>query len=133
MGANLVDFTMMPWATMYRGLADQGRLKILGWVGPHREALAPEVPAFGEGKLLPGFEYATWAGLMVRKETSNATAACLHQALAATLQQPEVQQAILATGSKPAAPRSLEESAREFTAEAVRFQALAKSINLQPQ
>lgn len=133
MGAGLVDFTMMPWATMYRGLADQGRLKILGWVGPRREKFAPEAPAFAEGRLLKDFEYSTWAGLMVRKETPDATAVCLHQALTTTLEQPEVQQAILSTGSMPAAARTLDESAKQFAAEAARFQALAKRINLQPQ
>lgn len=133
MGAGLVDFTLLPWSTSYRGLADAGRLKILGWVGPRRESLAPDVPAFGEGKLLKDFEYTTWAGLMVRKDTPPATVACLHQALGAALAQPEIQQALAATGSRPAAPRSLDESAQMFAAEAARFQALAKSINLQPQ
>jgi tripartite-type tricarboxylate transporter receptor subunit TctC len=133
LGAGLVDFAMLPWATMYRGLAEQGRLKIIGWVGPRRESLAPDVPAFGEGTLLKDFEYATWAGLMVRKETPSATASCLHRALTAALEQPEVQKAILATGSKPAVPHTLEESARQFAAEATRFQSLAKAIKLEPQ
>lgn len=133
LGAGLVDFTMLPWATMYRGMADQGRLKIVAWVGSRRESFAPDVPAFAEGKLLKDFEYSTWAGLMVRKETPAATASCLHKALSATLEQPEVQKAILATGSKPAATRTLDESARQFAAEATRFQTLAKAIKLEPQ
>jgi tripartite-type tricarboxylate transporter receptor subunit TctC len=70
---------------------------------------------------------------MVRKETPSATASCLHRALTAALEQPEVQKAILATGSKPAGPHTLEESARQFAAEATRFQSLAKAIKLEPQ
>ncbi len=133
LGAGQVDFSMLPWASMYRGLAEQGRLKIVGWVGPRREEFAPEVPAFGEGKQLKDFEYATWAGLMVRKETPAATVSCLQKALNATLEQPEVKKAILATGSKPAPARTLDESARRFSSEAARFQALARSIKLEPQ
>ncbi|MDM0109661.1 tripartite tricarboxylate transporter substrate binding protein [Variovorax sp. J22R24] len=133
MGSGQVDFTMMPWATMYRGLAQDGRLRIAGWVGPRRDELAPDVPAFGEGTLLKDFEYSTWAGVMVRKETPPATLACLHQALSNVLTQPEIKQAILNTGSRPAAPQSLDESARRLVAEAARFQALAKTIHLQPQ
>lgn len=133
MGAGQVDFTMMPWGTMYRGLEKDGRLRILGWVGSNRDELAPDVPAFGEGTLMKNFEYSTWSGVMVRKETPPATLSCLHQALTAVLTQPEVKKAILDTGSRPAAPQSLDESARKFSAEAARFQALAKSIQLQPQ
>lgn len=133
LGGGLVDFVMFPWSTQYRGLADQGRLKIIGWVGSKRESFAPEIPAFGESKLLKDFEHSTWAGLMVRKETPSATAACLHKALNATLEQPEIQKALLGTGSKPAAPRTLEESAKQFSLEAVRFQTLARAIKLEPQ
>jgi len=133
LGGGVLDFVMLPWGTMYRGMAEQGRLKIMGWVAPQRDALAPDVPAFGEGKLLKGFEYSTWAGLMVRKETPAATLACLHQALATVLNQSEIQQALAGTGSRPAKPQTLETSARQFDAEALRFQALAKRVNLQPQ
>lgn len=132
-GANLVDFAFLPWGTMFRGLADQGRLKIIGVASPGRETLIPDVPPFGESKLLKDFEYTTWAGLMVRKDTPEKTVACLHEALAATLGQPEVRQAIVATGSRPAAPQSLEESARLLAGEATRFQQLARTIKLEPQ
>ena len=70
---------------------------------------------------------------MVRKETPAATVACLHKALNATLEQPEVQKALAATGSKPAPARTLDESARRFSSEAARFQALARTIKLEPQ
>jgi tripartite-type tricarboxylate transporter receptor subunit TctC len=133
LGGGVVDFTMLPWGTMFRGMSEQGRLKILGWLAPQRDSLATDLPAVGEGKLLKRFEYSTWAGLMVHKDTPPATLACLHKALSATLGQPEIQQSILATGSRPAPVQTLEASARLLDAEAQRFQALAKRINLQPQ
>lgn len=133
MGAGLVDLAIFPWATQYRGLAGQGRLKILAMASRTRESLAPDVPATGESRLLKDFEFSTWAGFFVRKETPASTVACLHEALARTLVQPEVKQAILATGSNPVNALPLDAAQRLMADEAARFQALAKSIKLEPQ
>jgi tripartite-type tricarboxylate transporter receptor subunit TctC len=64
-----VEFAILPYATSYKGLQDQRRLKMLGWVSKQRNAFLPELPAFGESKVLPEFDHAIWAGIFVRRET----------------------------------------------------------------
>ncbi|RWA53418.1 ABC transporter substrate-binding protein [Cupriavidus sp. UYMSc13B] len=133
MGGNSVDFAILPYATSFRGLADTGRIKLLGWLGNTRSRLDPAVPAVGEGKTLKNFSHATWAGLMVRKGTPDDIVARLHTALNKALQDPEVRRQLQATGSEVAAPMSQEEADRKLHEETTKFRAMARSIHLEPQ
>ena len=133
MGGNNVDFAILPYATSFRGLSDQGRLKMVGWLGSTRSKLDPAVPAMGEGSNLKNFNHATWAGLMVSKGTPEEIVLRLNKALNEVLQDPEVRKQLSAIGSEVARPQSLEEADKLLKEDTVKFRAMAKSINLQPQ
>jgi tripartite-type tricarboxylate transporter receptor subunit TctC len=133
MGGNSVDFAILPYATSFRGLADQGRLKLLGWLGNTRSRLDPAIPALGEGQALKTFSHATWAGIMVGKSTPEDVVVRLHKAVAEALQDPEVRRQLAATGSEVPQPQSLTEADALLKAETAKYRAMARSIQLQPQ
>jgi tripartite-type tricarboxylate transporter receptor subunit TctC len=54
-----------------------GRIRALGISSPKRSALAPELPTLSEAGV-PGFEYATWYGMLVPAGTPKAVIGQLH-------------------------------------------------------
>lgn len=132
-GGNSVDFAILPYATSFKGMSDQGRLKLIGWLAPTRSELDPSVPALGEGAVLRNFGHVTWAGLMVSRKTPEDVVARLHKALAQVLRDPEVRRQIAATGSEVPQPQTLDEAERLLREDTAKFRAMARSIQLQPQ
>ncbi|APW38892.1 ABC transporter substrate-binding protein [Rhodoferax koreense] len=133
MGGDNIDFAVLPYATSFRGMADTGRMKLLGWVGDQRSALDKRIPAFGEGQSLKHFNYQTWAGIMVRKGTPEDVVQRLHKALAETILNAEYRKALEATGSEIAPLNALADASRLMDQEAARFRAIARAIKLEPQ
>jgi len=73
-----------------------GRLKGLAVTGVRRSQAAPEIPALAE--TLPGYEAASWYGIVVPARTPQAVIARLHADIAKALQQPDVRQRFLSLG-----------------------------------
>jgi tripartite-type tricarboxylate transporter receptor subunit TctC len=133
MGGGNVDFAILPYATSFRGMANTGRMKLIGWVSETRSALDNEVPAFGEGKQLPSFSHRTWAGLMVKKGTPDEIVERIRKAIVVAMQDPEARKQLAATGSEIASTSSQADADNLLVSETAKFRAIAKSINLQPQ
>lgn len=72
------------------------RLKGLAVTSAKRSQAAPEIPALAE--TLPGYEAASWYGIVVPAQTPKAVIAKLHAAINKTLQQPDVRQRFLGLG-----------------------------------
>ena len=106
---------------------------MIGPLGAQRSELLNTVPAASEGQALKNFSYKIWTGLMVPKNTPEDVVTRLHAAIGKTLQDPAVRAQLAAQTQVAAAPMTLAESARFFEAEATRYRAIAKQINLQPQ
>ncbi|RTZ41689.1 tripartite tricarboxylate transporter substrate binding protein [Candidimonas sp. SYP-B2681] len=133
LGGSVVDFAMLPYGTSYRGLADQKRIKLLGWVGRERRELDSAIPAFGEGKNLQDFNQQIWAGLMVKKGTPADIQDRLHKAIGDTMKDPAVRKALSAVGSEVAPLNTLVEAEKLLAAETNKYRVLAKEIKLQPE
>jgi tripartite-type tricarboxylate transporter receptor subunit TctC len=133
MGGDNIDFAVLPYATSFRGMADAGRMKLLGWLSDQRSALDKSVPAFGEGQALKHFNYQTWAGIMVKKGTPEDIVQKLHKALAETIPNPDYRKTLEATGSEIAPLNSLAEASRLMEQETARFRTIARNIKLEPQ
>jgi tripartite-type tricarboxylate transporter receptor subunit TctC len=73
-----------------------GRLKALAVTSAKRTQAAPEVPALAE--TLPGYEAASWYGIVVPARTSKPIVARLHAELVKAVQMPDVQQRFLGLG-----------------------------------
>ena len=132
-GGGQVDFAMLVYSAAMSGLAEQGRLKVIGQLGAQRSELLKDVPTASEGKELKNFSYKIWTGFMVPKSTPEDVVVRLHAAIGKTLQDPAVRSQLAAQTQLAAAPMTLAESAKFFEAETARYRAIAKQINLQPQ
>ena len=68
-GGGQVDFAVLVYSAAMGALAEQGRLKVIGQLGAQRSELLKNVPSVSEGKELKDFDYKTWSGFMVPKNT----------------------------------------------------------------
>ena len=93
----------------------------------------PQIPALAALPQLSGFEYDSWAGIQVPKNTPDDVSNRLNKAVYDALQNPDIRKAFEASGNIIVAPTSVAELDRLYKAEVARYQAIAKSINLQPQ
>ncbi|MPZ45552.1 MAG: hypothetical protein GEV05_19605 [Betaproteobacteria bacterium] len=76
-----------------------GRLKAIGISSRKRSAVAPEVPSLHEAGL-PGFEYATWYGMLVPAKTRASLVDSLQRATARVLAASEVAKRIRAARAR---------------------------------
>jgi tripartite-type tricarboxylate transporter receptor subunit TctC len=132
-GGGQVDFAVLVYSAAMGALAEQGRLKVIGQLGPQRSELLGNVPTASEGQALKNFSYKIWTGFMVPKATPEDVVIRLHAAIGKTLRDPVVRSQLAAQTQHPSAPMSLAESAKFFEAETARYRAIARQINLQPQ
>lgn len=133
LGGGQVDFAVLVYSAGMGALAEQGRLKVIGQLGAQRSELLKNVPTASEGKELKNFSYKIWSGLMVPKNTPDNVVQRLHKAIGATLQDPGVRSQLAAQTQLVSEPMSLADAAHFYEAETLRYRAIAKSINLQPQ
>jgi tripartite-type tricarboxylate transporter receptor subunit TctC len=76
-----------------------GKLRALAVTGARRLAAAPDVPTFGESGL-PGFEAASWQGVMVPAGTPRVIVARLHAEIVRALAHPDIRDPIVENGSE---------------------------------
>ncbi len=79
--------------------ARAGRMRAIGVTSASRAAIAPDIPAIGEG--LPGFDLPSWFGLLAPAGTPKPIIQRLHQALVKTLAIPEVREQLVKQGADP--------------------------------
>jgi tripartite-type tricarboxylate transporter receptor subunit TctC len=132
-GNNGVDIAFLPYSKTFAGLAEQGKLKILGTLAAERPESLKQLPTVNEGKSLKDFNFSIWTGYMVKKDTPEEVVQQLHKALTATLADPEVRSKFEAQSLVVAQPMSLADNAKAFEAETARFRGIAKSIKLEAQ
>jgi len=105
-----------------------GRLKGLAVTGTQRSQAAPDIPAMTE--TLPGYEAASWYGIVVPARTPQAVIARLHGEIAKTLQLPDIRQRFLSLGGDivSGGPADLGKTMRAGTE---KWGALVKEIDAQ--
>jgi len=77
-----------------------GRLRALGVSSLKRSIALPDVPSIAEA-VVPGFESNEWNGALVASGAPRAAIDRLHQAIAKSMQMPEVRERIIALGAEP--------------------------------
>jgi tripartite-type tricarboxylate transporter receptor subunit TctC len=100
-----------------------GRLRGIAITTPKRVAAMPDLPAVAEA--LPGFEVVGWYGVIGPKNLPQPLVERLHQELVKILNQPDVNQRILADGSEPVGS-SPEEFRRFMAADLVKWADVVK-------
>lgn len=110
-----------------------GKLKAIGLATAKPLARFPQIGALAAHPKLAGFEFDSWAGVQVPRNTPEDVAQRLNKALYDAMANPQTRQAFESTGNIVVPPMSLAELDRIYQSEIARYQAIAKSINLQPQ
>ena len=128
-----IDMAFIALAGGVNGMIKEGKVKALGIASQQPSPLFPNLPTLSASKALDKFEFDLWAGLLVAKSTPDAVMERLNKAVTEALQNPEVRKAYESTGSQVGKPMSVAELQQLYTAEIARYQAVAKSANVQPQ
>lgn len=117
-----VDISFLPLAGNVLSLIRDKKLKVLGIAQQERNPLAPEIPTLGEvAPELKDFHYPTWAGLLVRADTSDHDVEKLQAALKAALADTSVRSAIEASGSGVATPLTVQQANQLYQQEGALF------------
>lgn len=111
----------------------EGKVKALGITAKAPLSKFPQIPAMGAHAKLPGFEFDSWAGIIVPRGTPDAVAQQLNKAVYQALQNPEIRSAFEATGNTVVNPISVADLDALYRAESTRYQSIAKAINFEPQ
>lgn len=105
-----------------------GRLKALAVTSAKRSPAAPEIPTMAE--TLPGYEAASWYGIVVPARTPQAIIGKLHAEIVNVLQMPDVRERLLGLGGDIVAG-SPEELGRTMRAGADKWGKLVREIEAQ--
>jgi tripartite-type tricarboxylate transporter receptor subunit TctC len=105
-----------------------GRLKAIGISSASRSRAAPQIPTLAEAGL-PGFEYATWYGMLVPARTPEPIVRFIQSSIAQVLRQPAVAERFSVQGLQTfgSAPR---EFARYLGREVDRWAAVVKAADI---
>lgn len=99
LGAGHVDFNMENLGAVH-GMADSGRVHLLGVASPSRHPSRPDVPTLGESGL-PDANLATWVFLMAPAGTPDAVVERLNASVNAILKDDSVREQLLQQGFVP--------------------------------
>ncbi len=136
MGGEMVDIAIIVVGEQQIGLAQQGRLKILGTLAPAGKveaAILKPYPSINDSKSFKDFAFNIWTGYFVRKDTPEPVVQALHKALNATLGDAEVRAQLEKLGGMLAPVRPQAEVDREYAVQTERFRAIARAIKLEAQ
>ena len=128
-----IDIFITPYGKGQVQTIEDGKLKAPAVLSAERQELLKNVPTLNESKALKGFVFDTWAGFFVRKDTPEAVVQSLHKALSEVANDPSVRGALEAQAMIVPRPLSLTALAKLYADNTAKYQAIAKSMNLQPQ
>lgn len=128
-----IDLVFMPLAGGTPSMIAEGKVKALGVTARTPHPKFPQLPALASMKGLEGLEFDLWAGLQVPAKTPAEISQKLNKSIYEALQNSTLRSNLESTGSMVGNAMTLDELARMYNTEIARYQAIAKSINLQPQ
>jgi tripartite-type tricarboxylate transporter receptor subunit TctC len=136
MGADQVDIAIFVVGAQTTGLADQGRLKLLGTLAPAGKVEAEflkKYPSINDSKSFKDFAFNIWTGYFVRKDTPEPVVAALHKALSDAMADPQAKAQLEQLGGMLPPMQSLPAVAKEYEVQTAKFRSIAKAIKLEAQ
>lgn len=128
-----VDLAFTVFAGSIPATLAEGKVKAIGIGAKAPLPRFPQIPALAAHPRLAGFEFDSWAGVLVPRSTPDAVADRLNKAVYEALRNPDTRTAFEATGNQLVDPTPVAELDRIYRAEIARYQAIAKSIHFEPQ
>jgi len=108
-----------------------GRLRALGVSTATRVVSLPDIPTIAESGV-PGYESASWFGLMAPAGTPKEVIARLHKEVVAILRMPEIRERFAKDGAEVVAS-SPEEFDAYIRAEAIKWAKVVRSAGIKPE
>ena len=108
-----------------------GRLRALAVSTARRATAAPEVPTIAESGV-PGYDYASWIGLLAPAKTPPAIVARWHTESARVMQMPEMKTLLQHEGSEPVG-NSPQEFGKIIKAEVERWKVVSKAAGIKAE
>jgi tripartite-type tricarboxylate transporter receptor subunit TctC len=118
------------WSIL-RPHVESGKVRALAVADSRRLAAAPGIPSFAELGY-PYMEGVSWQGIFVPAKTPPSIVAALQEAIARTLQLPEIRDPMVETGSNPGGNAS-PEFAAFIRADRARMGRMMKEANISPE
>ena len=128
-----VDLMFTIFAGAVPATIADGKVKAIGLATAQALPRFPHIGPLAAHARLKDFEFDSWAGIMAPRQMPDAVVARLNQAFYDALKNPQTRAAFEAAGNQVMSPMAPAELDRVFQAETARYQAIARSINLQPQ
>ncbi|ARQ01560.1 Bug family tripartite tricarboxylate transporter substrate binding protein [Pseudorhodoplanes sinuspersici] len=128
---NQIDLAVLP-LVMAMGNVKAGNIKAFGITEPERSAMAKDIPSLAEFPDLRGVSVTVWYGLFAPIKTDPAIVEKLHQALAAVVKEPAVDEKLRASNTLPSG-NSPKEFAAFLAAEHEKFSALVKATGIKAE
>lgn len=128
--AGEVDLTFAAAGVVTAAIKD-GRVKAIGVGSQQRIPALPDVPSMTESGLLPGFESASWYGIVAPSGTPKPVISMLHGEIVKILKAPEVENRYAADGAFPVG-NSPESFAERIRTELDRWARIAKTAGIKP-
>ena len=128
-----IDMGFIPLVGNVPSLIQEGKVKALGITARQPLVRFPQLDPLAGYRGFESFEFDLWAGIQVPRQTPSDVVTRLHKAIYDSLQNADIRKAYEGTGNSLPKVLPLAELDRLYTAEIARYQAIAKSVNLQPQ
>ena len=128
-----VDLMFTIFAGPVPGMIADGKLKVIGLTTAKPLANYPQIQALAAHPKLAGFEFDSWAGVQVPRNTPEEVVTRLNKSLYEAMANPQTRTAFEKVGNLVVPATSPADLDRIYQSEIARYQAIAKSINLQPQ
>lgn len=133
LGGNNVDMAFVPVAGPIIGMVKDNRFKIIGIssLAPHPQL--PDAAPISSLRGMSDFVFDIWIGLLVSKSTPDAVVQKLNQSMNEAIKSEAYVKGMTTTGSQVPANMSVAELDKFYTHEVVRYRALFKAANVEPQ
>ena len=128
-----IDIIVAPYNEATIALHTSGKVKFIAALSAQRQPAIPNIAAVDEGVALKGCHQSIWFAYFVKKDTPEPIVQVLHKALSQTLGNAKMSTTLVSKSSIVPPPLSLAEASKKYTAEIVKFRAMAKSMRLDPQ
>jgi tripartite-type tricarboxylate transporter receptor subunit TctC len=126
-----IDLAMLPLVMALPNYRN-GNIKVFGTTEPTRSPVAPDLPSLTEHPDLKNVNVTVWFGLFAPAKTDAAIVERLHQAVAATLQEPDVRTKLAETGLRLVG-NTPAEFATFLAQEIEKFSAIVKAANIKAE
>jgi tripartite-type tricarboxylate transporter receptor subunit TctC len=128
---NQIDLAMLPLVMALPNYRN-GNIKVFGTTEPTRSPVAPDLPSLAEHPDLRNVNVTVWFGLFAPAKTAPAIVERLHQAVASSLQEPEVRAKLAETGLRIVG-NSPAEFATFLAQEIEKFSNIVKAANIKAE